>query len=185
MLQVVLVLVLGGTIGIAAIIRQVKIGPSGVPLMPSIALGQVKVRLPAWELTVNSHPRADYVIQATERNAAKQPTGRVLEYRQETLAATMKSDAFLISTFKLPPGTPMEPMKIAGTRGVFARVDALPKPQTRPATRPADDDESIDVRLSGSGRPMDERDVALVRQVANTLQLINMDEGSVAPLPPG
>jgi hypothetical protein len=197
-LQTVMVLVLAGTMGIAAIVRQVKIGPSGVPLTRLIPVYPVRMRLPDWELTeLKGLPSNQDGLKAVERNAAGQATGRVLEYRQEQQAQVTKADAYLISTFKLPPGTQTDTIKMVGTRGAFARVDAPRNPP--PATRPSDDDASesqvlacavlqgkfaFTVRLTVSGRPLDDRDVALLQQVAKTIQLISMDEGSLAALRP-
>ena len=119
MLQVVMTLVLGGTIGLAAIIRQVKVGPSGVPLSRSLVQNQVRMHLPAWHISeIKGLPRGQECIRAIELNAASQPTGRVLECRQEDVPVGVKPDAFLMAVFRLPAGTAMEPMRIAGSRGV-------------------------------------------------------------------
>jgi hypothetical protein len=185
-LQVVLILILCGTLGLAAWVRHARVGPSGIPLTVIRNVGVLKMRLPAWELD----SREGTVLVATEAQQPGSATpGRVLEILQGEVDPKISPQQFVAKLFRVKLEGPTQPIRILGIPGVLFTLPMLP------TGREGDPPESdviasavlptglaVIVHLRVRGREPDEHDIALVRQVAMSLQLANRNEGRLLGL---
>lgn len=191
-MQLVMVGILGCSLGLAALVRHVRVGPSGVPLRQGGRFGKLKFRMPDWDLKeVKGTFRSDgqlplpLCILGVEPSPAGSNVSRVLELYQQEVPKGMSPEQYLQKGFDLPENAPLQPMKMLGRQGILVNVPPSAA-QTRHSRDEANESQifactivqgwAVTVRLHVGGRPVDERDVALVQQVADSLQMLNLND---------
>lgn len=197
LLQVALLAVLGGTLGLAALVGKARVGPSGVPLEQR-QLKPFVFLAPRWpsfatEPVPNSNPWLA-VVRRPRTLVAKEPpdkqgrsASRTLEVSFQPVMTGTSVEHYLMHEFHVPRGSPAEPADVAGQPGTLVRV---PAPQASEyynapvyaayACTVLDGGRAVTVRLEVPDRPPDDRDLALVKQVAESITTGTEREGAVA-----
>jgi hypothetical protein len=195
LLQVVMGIILLGTIGLAAMVGSVNRRAGRVELSPGgISSGDVNVRLPVgWRALPNTdEPRA--VVQAEELIGSRDG-GRRLAVMFESLEVPASPVQHLIERFRLPitslaedqdPIVRIEAAKVAGHVGVLVSIDSLLMGEGTPqlphkevfAAAVLPSRRAVVVHLRGFGQ-LDLTDRAVARQVAGAIGVQN--EPALAP----
>ena len=195
LLQVVMGIILLGTIALAALVGSVNRRASRVELAPNaISSGDIKVRPPAGWRSLPSTDEPHTVVQAEELTGSS-GAGRRLAVMFESLQAPASPVQYLVERFRLritsldeeqAPIVRVEAATVAGQEGVLVSIDSLLLGEGTPqlphkevfAAAVLPSRRVVVVHLRGFGQ-LDLTDRAVVRHVAAAITV--KDEPAIAP----
>ena len=187
LMQAVMIAILGGTLGLAAWVRHARVGESGVPLKLSYDLPLVSGRLPGWEATegIRTRPLPEIFVQAIEASdPAGKTLGRAISVTQEPALSGTNPRDHLAARYGVPSTANFQPIKFAGRKGLIVQAPKAMESTLYKGTvwhayaciilTPGT---AITVHLELPNAAPDSRDMALLRQVAQSIRLIDSREG--------
>jgi hypothetical protein len=192
LMQAVLIAVLGGTLGLAAWVRHGRVGASGVALVIPVGLPRdapaITGALPDWNPVsgMKPFPFPHWYVQAEEPiDPQSGPLARTLTISLEPSLTGAKAARHLIARHAVDASAPFQPLKFAGTRGVIVQPATSSSSENYKdqkvwhayACAILTDGTAVTVHLELPNGPPDEKNQALLKQVAQSLRMVSDRDG--------